>query len=55
MIKSPSIYLVSEDATPVYIPVLLKDSTYQIYDKEQDRLFKYEFEFEEAFMQPALV
>lgn len=55
MIKSPSIYLVSEDATPVYIPVLLKDSTYQIYDKEQDRLFKYEFEFEEAFMQPALM
>lgn len=61
MIKSPSIYLVgniNDTADPTYlkyIPVILKDSTYQIYDKEQDRLFKYEFEFEEAFMQPALV
>ena len=54
MIISPRIFLVEDGVTPVYIPVLLKDSTYQIYDKGQDRLFKYEFEFEEGFKKPTL-
>lgn len=58
MIISPRIFLVEDTElgakSPVYTPVLLKDSTYQIYDKGQDRLFKYEFEFEEGFKKPTL-
>lgn len=58
MIISPRIFLVEDTElganSPVYIPVLLKDSTYQIYNKEQDRLFKYEFEFEEGYKTPTL-
>lgn len=55
MIKSPEIYLVSEDATPIYTPVLLKDATHQIYDKKQEKLVRYDFIFEEAFQQPTLI
>lgn len=54
MIISPSIYLVSEDLNPVYIPVLLKDSTFDIKDKGQDKLFNYTFEFEEAYKKTTL-
>lgn len=54
MIISPRIFLVEDGLTPVYTPVLLKDSTYQIYDKGQDKLFRYEFEFEEGFKKNTL-
>jgi hypothetical protein len=58
MIISPRIFLVEDTElgakSPVYTPVLLKDSTYQVYDKGQDRLFRYEFEFEEGFKKPTL-
>lgn len=58
MIISPRLYLVEDRELgakdPVYIPVLLKDSTYRIYDKGQDKLVKYVFEFEEGFKKNTL-
>lgn len=58
MIISPQIYLVEDMELgakfPVYTPVILKDSTYQIYDKGQDKLFRYEFEFEEGYKKNTL-
>ena len=55
MIISPQIYLVTEDATPQYIPVILKDTTHKIKNKGQDKLFQYEFEFEEAYKKNTLL
>lgn len=55
MIISPQLYLVTEDAVPQYIPVVLKDTTYDIMDKGQDRMFQYEFEFEEAYKKNTLL
>jgi hypothetical protein len=53
MIISPKIYLVEDlelgAKDPVYIPVVLKDTTHKIWNKNQDRLIQYEFEFEEAY------
>ena len=58
MIISPQIYLVEDRIdgikNPVYIPVVLKDTTHQIWDKNQDRLIQYEFEFEEGYNKPTL-
>lgn len=58
MIISPRLFLVEDRELgakdPVYIPVLLKDSTYRIYDKGQDKLVQYEFEFEEGYKKPTL-
>lgn len=55
MIVSPSIYLVKEGINPVYIPVLLKDTTTRIYNKNQDKLIQYAFEFEEAYKKATLI
>ena len=55
MIVSPSIYLIKEGITPVYIPVLLKDTTTRIYNKNQDKLIQYSFEFEEAYKKATLI
>lgn len=53
MIISPKIYLVEDlelgAKDPVYIPVVLKDTTHKIWNKNQDKLIQYEFEFEEAY------
>ena len=58
MIISPQIYLVEDRIdgikNPVYIPVVLKDTTHQIWNKNQDRLIQYEFELEEAYNKPTL-
>lgn len=55
MIQSPDIYLVSDGNTPIYIPVTLKDSTFDIYNRQQDKLIQYQFEFAEAFKKITLV
>lgn len=55
MIVSPSIFLIKEGINPVYIPVLLKDTTTRIYNKKQDKLIQYSFEFEESFKKPTLI
>lgn len=57
MIVSPSIYLVTDDGmgNVVYIPVVLKDSNYKIYNKQQDKLIQYEFEFEEGYQKTTLI
>ena len=57
MLVSPDIYLVTntELGEVVYIPVVLKDQSYQIYNKKQDKLFQYEFEFEEAYKKTTLI
>lgn len=56
MILSPSIYLVTDDGmgNVLYIPVVLKDSNYRIYNKQQDKLIQYEFEFEEGYQKTTL-
>lgn len=56
MIVSPDIYLVSADelGNLVYTPVVLKDKSYKIHNKQQDKLFQYEFEFEEAYKKTTL-
>lgn len=60
MIISPEIYLVLDDDynplkyNPTYIPVLLKDTTHQIWNKDQDKMIQYEFEFEEAYKKGTL-
>lgn len=57
MIVSPRIYLVKDGVLqqdPVYIPVILKDAEHDIYEREQDKLIRYEFEFEEAYKKATL-
>lgn len=55
MIVSPQIYLIKEGTAPVYIPVVLKDSTHKIWNKNQEKLIQYEFEFEEAYKKATLI
>lgn len=55
MIVSPQIYLIKEGATPQYIPVVLKDKTHKIWNKNQEKLIQYEFEFEEAYKKATLI
>ena len=56
MIQSPELYLVQDTVDgPVYTPVVLNNSTYDIYEKEQDKMVQYEFELDEAFDKYTLI
>lgn len=55
MIISPQIFIVKEGTTPIITPVILKDKTYRIANKQQDKMIQYSFEFEEAYNKNTII
>ena len=49
MLHSPNIYLIKEGFENEYIPVILSDSDYEIHNMDQDRMIRYQFNFEAAY------